>query len=92
MTTWASPEGVLQNPVLHGIIALATMGFLRMFYSLYNRASISHIPGPGKSDPFFGNLTEIYFQEAGEPHIRWQEEYGQVFKVYGLLGVNNFRP
>ena len=72
-------------------MALATMCYLWMLYSRYKRISISYVPGPGKIDPFFGNLTEIYFQEAGEPHIRWQEEYGQVFKFYGLLGVHNFQ-
>ena len=91
MTTWVSLESVVRAPFLHATIALATIGFLRLLFSRYQRVSISYIPGPGKSDRFFGNLTDIYFQEAGQPFIRWQEEYGQVFKVYGLFGVHDFQ-
>lgn len=91
MTKWVSLESVFQAPLLNATVALATMGFLHMLYRRYNRVSVSYIPGPAKSDPLFGNLTEIYFQEAGEPHIRWQEGYGQAFKIYGLLGVGSFQ-
>jgi hypothetical protein len=91
MRPWSVLESITQAPFLQATTAVAAVCFIRILYARYKRTSISSVPGPEKSDLFFGNLTDIYFKEAGEPHIRWQEEYGQVFKVYGLLGVHNFQ-
>ena len=92
METQALLESVLQISFSRAAAAATIVCLLHLFYRRYKQISISYIPGPEKSDLFFGNLTDIYFEEAAEPHFRWQEEYGQVFKFYGLLGVRNFRP
>ena len=90
MVTQALLESVLQVSFSHAAAAAAAIVcLLHLFYRRYKRISISYIQGPEKSDLFFGNLTDIYFKEAAEPHFQWQEEYGQVFKFYGLLGVRN---
>lgn len=91
MRPWTLLESIAQASFLQATTAFVAVCFIRALYARYKRISISYIPGPEKSDLFFGNLTDIYFKEAGEPHIRWQEEYGRVFKVYGLLGVLNFQ-
>jgi cytochrome P450 len=89
MITSALLESVPQYPFLHAAAAVAAVCFLRLLYRRSKRISISHIPGPKKSDSFFGNLTDLHFGEVGEHHFRWQEEYGQVFKLHGLFGVRN---
>ena len=91
MATPALLESVPQAPLLSAAAVVAVVFLLRLIYHRHKRISISYIPGPEKSDSFFGNLTDLYFREAGEPHFKWQEEYGQVFKVHGLLGVRNFQ-
>ena len=67
------------------------MCFLHLLHRRYKRISISYTPGPEKSDSSFGNLTDLYFKEASESNFQWEEKYGQVFKIYGLLGVHNFQ-
>lgn len=91
MTTRALLDSVFQVFPLHAAAVAAIVCFLPLLYRRRKRISISYIPGPEKSDPFFGNLTDLYFKEAGEPHLQWQEEYGQVFKLHGLFGVHNFQ-
>jgi len=90
MAPWALPESVLRAPFLQMTAVATIVYFLRLLYRRHKRISISYIPGPEKSDPFFGNLTDLYFREAGEPNFQWQEKYGQVFKIHGLLGVHIF--
>ena len=90
-TRQAFLENVLQAPFLHATAVIATAYFLRLLYRRHKYISISYLPGPEKSDMFFGNLTDIYFRGAGEAHREWQEKYGQVLKVHGLLGVYNFQ-
>ena len=58
---------MFRPPFLHAITAAATVCFLHIFCHQQNRTSISYPPGPDKSDPFFGNLTDICFEEAGKP-------------------------
>jgi hypothetical protein len=91
MGTRAILESVLRAPSSHAVAAVAIVYFLCLLYRQRKHISISYIPGPEKSDPFFGNLTDLYFKEVGEPHFQWQEEYGQVFRIHGLLGVRNFQ-
>ena len=90
MATWVFLDGVSQASFLHVVAVVTIVYFLPLFFRRYKRISISYIPGPEKSDPFFGNLTDLYFKEVGEPNFQWQEKYGQVFKLHGLLGVHNF--
>ena len=90
MAPWALLGSVLQASFLQTAAVATILYFLRLLYRRNKRISISYIPGPEKSDPFFGNLTDLYFKEAGEPNFQWQEKYGQVFKIHGLLGVHNF--
>jgi len=91
MATPALLESVPRAPFLHAVAVVAVVCFFCLICRQHKRISISYIPGPEKSDSFFGNLTDLYFREAGEPHFKWQEEYGQVFRVHGLLGVRNFQ-
>jgi len=91
MATPALLESVLHTSFLHAIAVIVVMCFLRLLYRRQKCNSISYIPGPEKSDLLFGNLTDLYFKEAGEPQFQWQEDYGQVFKVHGLLGVRDFQ-
>jgi hypothetical protein len=91
MATQTLLESVSQASSLHAAAVVAAVCFLHLLYRQSKRISISYLPGPEKSDPFLGNLTDLHFKEVGEPHFRWQEEYGQVFKVHGLLGVRNFQ-
>jgi hypothetical protein len=91
MTPRASLERTLQAPLLQAAVLATAAFFLHLLYRRLKRISISCIPGPEKSDPLFGNLTDLYFEEAGEPHFKWQEKYGQVFRIHGLLGVHHFQ-
>ena len=91
MTPRASLESVLKAPLLQTAAVASVLCFLHLLYRRRKRISISSIPGPEKSDPLLGNLTDLYFEEAGEPYFRWQEKYGQVFKIHGLLGVHHFQ-
>jgi hypothetical protein len=91
MTPWVLLEGVLRASFLQTAAVVAVVWFLRLLYRRHERTPISYIPGPEKSDPFFGNLTDLYFKEAGQPNFEWQEKYGQVFKIHGLLGVCHFQ-
>jgi hypothetical protein len=91
MATQTLLDSVSQASPVHAAAVVAGVCFLRLLYRRHKRISISYIPGPEKSDPFFGNLTDLHFKEVGEPHFQWQEEYGQVFKIHGLLGVHNFQ-
>ena len=91
MTPRASLESVLQTPLLQTAAVAVVLCFLHLLYRRRKRISISSIPGPEKSDSLLGNLTDLYFEEAGEPHFKWQEKYGQVFKIHGLLGVRRFQ-
>jgi len=84
-------DSVSQASLLHAAVVVAIVCSLPLLYRRRKRVSISYLPGPEKSDLFFGNLTDLYFKEAGEPHFQWQEKCGQVFKLHGLLGVHNFQ-
>jgi len=90
MTPWALLERVLRASFLQTATVAVIVCFLRLLYRRHKRISISYIPGPEKSDAFFGNLTDLYFKEAGESNLQWQEKYGQVFRIHGFLGVHNF--
>lgn len=92
MAPWAFLESVLKVPFLQTAAVVTIACFIHLLYRKRKRISISYIPGPEKSDPFLGNLTDLYFEEAGEPYFQWQEKYGQVFKIHGLFGVHNFQP
>lgn len=92
MTLQTSLERVLQAPLPQTAALATVVCLLHLLYRRRKRASISCIPGPEKSDPLFGNLTDLYFEEAGESYFKWQEKYGQVFKIHGLLGVYYFEP
>ena len=89
MATRVLLESALQTPFSHAAVVVAIGCFFHLLYNKRKRISVSHIPGPKKSHLFLGNLTDIYFKEAGEPHLQWQEEYGEIFKVYGLFGVRS---
>lgn len=91
MEPWALPESVLRASFLQTAAVATILWFIRLLYRRRRRISISYIPGPEKSDPFFGNLTDLHFKEAGEPNSQWREKYGQVFKIHGLLGVRKFQ-
>ena len=91
MTPRASLESTLYAPLLQTAAVAAAVCFLRLLYHRRSCVSISSIPGPEKSDPLSGNLTDLYLEEAGESYFKWQEKYGQVFKIYGLLGVYYFQ-
>jgi hypothetical protein len=67
MATRALLESILQAPFFRAAAVAITICLLRLLYRRRKRISISYIPGPEKSDPIFGNLTDIYFKEAGEP-------------------------
>lgn len=91
MAFWALIGNALQSFFLQTVAMATIVHFIRLLYRRHKRISISYIPGPEKSDPFFGNLTDLYFKEAGEPNFQWQKKYGQVFKIHGLLGVYAFQ-
>ena len=90
MAPWTLLESVPRTSFFQTAAVATIVCCLRLLYRRHKRISISYIPGPEKSDPFFGNLTDLYFKEAGESNFQWQEKYGQVFRTHGFLGVHNF--
>ncbi|OBZ79102.1 Protein LUTEIN DEFICIENT 5, chloroplastic [Grifola frondosa] len=47
---------------------------------------ITSIPGPPSSSFPLGNFKEYYQDEVGEHEFAWQERFGGVYRIKGLLG------
>jgi hypothetical protein len=74
--------------ILHLVLALAAILVVSSLYARLTRNSITQVNGPPKTHWFFGNLTELHFEDVGDPQISWQKLYGSVFKIHGILGVH----
>lgn len=74
--------------VAHLLVALVALQLFRWLYSRWTHISISYLPGPIKTDWFFGNLPDLNFAEVGIFHVGWQKEHGYSFKIHGLAGVS----
>lgn len=86
--TWPFPK-CSENPVLYMSFGLLILHSIRWLYTRVSLISISHLPGPPKTDWFFGNLPDLNFSEVGVAHIGWQKQYGLSFKIHGMAGVCN---
>lgn len=78
--------------VFYGLAGLLILQSIRWLYIYFTHLStIAHLPGPLRTDWFFGNLPDLNFGEVGVAHIDWQKRYGCAFKIHGLAGVCNLR-
>ncbi|KAL4068695.1 cytochrome P450 [Scleroderma yunnanense] len=57
-----------------------------VIYRRSTRASLSQIRGPKPASYLLGNLPELYQSQVGEPDFRWQDLYGDVIRLKGILG------
>ncbi|EIM79122.1 cytochrome P450 [Stereum hirsutum FP-91666 SS1] len=59
---------------------------LRSVYRRLNGYGISDIPGPPSPSFIYGNLLQIFQEQAGTFDFKWQEQFGGVFRIRGPFG------
>ncbi|KAJ7634739.1 cytochrome P450 [Roridomyces roridus] len=68
----------------------ATSAALALYtvYRFWARISITDVPGPAPESFLLGNVLEAQLGQAGEADFKWQEQYGHVVRVKGILGTD----
>jgi len=87
----------------HLLVTLCLVLVVFAVYKRFSRASLSQIRGPKPASYLLGefchidhsfsqvlrvgSLLELYQSQAGEPDFRWQNLYGDIIRIKGILGV-----
>ncbi|KAJ6533332.1 cytochrome P450 [Mycena vulgaris] len=76
--------GSLPQTVLTLFAALT----LYILYRRFTRISLADIPGPKPESWLLGSMAESYQCQAAEADFKWQERFGHVVRVKGVLGTD----
>ncbi|KAJ7275776.1 cytochrome P450, partial [Mycena rebaudengoi] len=61
---------------------------LYRIYRRWTRISIPDIPGPEAESFILGCLPELLQSQAGEADFKWQERFGHIVRLKGILGTD----
>ncbi|KAF7318959.1 Cytochrome P450 [Mycena chlorophos] len=78
----------LQLPVHY--LAFIALSLALVIYQLWTRrkTSIADLPGPKPQSFLFGSVCEHQHDEVGAAELKWRAQYGDVYRVKGVLGTN----
>ena len=84
-------------PVIRAVID-ASLGWLLLSIAraLWNQSHVSsllrHVPGPKAPSWLWGSEWQVHESAPGAPYIEWKQQYGDVVKYKGALGVSIIFP
>ncbi|KAJ7278476.1 cytochrome P450 [Mycena rebaudengoi] len=76
------------EPLLQPILASFVLFALYLIYRRWTRISIADVPGPEPESFLLGSLPELLQSQAGEADFKWQERFGHVVRLKGILGTD----
>ncbi|EGN92782.1 hypothetical protein SERLA73DRAFT_116913 [Serpula lacrymans var. lacrymans S7.3] len=65
---------------------LLVCALLSGIYHRYTRISLADVPGPKSLSFIFGHLRELYQSRVGTVEFKWQDLYGGVIHLKGIIG------